>query len=90
MALSPALTGLVIHRRSPTQSRPWKQSRGFARTNFETPGGEGGLHYLDYPLTCSLGDIVNNSTRIDLAVGWQPLASGLADLPLAAAVGAVV
>jgi hypothetical protein len=35
--------------------------------------GEGGLRYLDYPPIHSLGDIVNNSTRIDLALGWQPL-----------------
>jgi hypothetical protein len=42
-------------------------------TVLETCGGEGGLHYLDYPLIRSFGDIVNNSTRIDLASGWQPL-----------------
>src|SRR6201993_4889159 len=37
----------------------------------ETSGGEGGLHYLDYPRIRSLGDIVNNSTRIDLALGTR-------------------
>jgi hypothetical protein len=38
-----------------------------------------------------LGDMVNNSTQIDLGLGWQPLAGrGLAYLPLTVAVGAVV
>jgi hypothetical protein len=42
-------------------------------TVLETSGGEGGLRYLDYPRIRSFGDIVDNSTRIDLATGWQAL-----------------
>ncbi|MEB4208739.1 hypothetical protein [Mycobacterium sp. 94-17] len=35
--------------------------------------GEGGLHYLDYPHIRSLSDIVNNSSRIELAKRWWAL-----------------
>lgn len=35
--------------------------------------GKRGLHYLDYPPIRRLRDIVNNSTRIELALRWWPL-----------------
>lgn len=42
-------------------------------TVLEAASGEGGLSWLDVPRIRSFGDIVNNSTRIDVALGWRPL-----------------